>query len=187
VSGKFHPAVEVPVIETSRLRLRGHRLDDFVDCAAMCADPIVIRHIGGKPFSEEEVWAKLLRYVGHWSLMGFGYWAIEEKSSGSFIGELGFADFKRDIEPSLRGVPELGWALASRAHGEGYATEAVCAAVAWGESRFGSARTVCIIHPENLASIRVAEKCGYKQFQRTTYKGHPTLLFNRKAGFSIKP
>jgi RimJ/RimL family protein N-acetyltransferase len=173
------PATEIPVIETKRLILRGHRLDDFSDCAAMWSDPIVTRFIGGKPFSEEETWARLLRYAGHWSLMGFGYWAIEEKDSHSFIGELGFADFKRDIEPSIKGMPELGWALASRVHGKGYATEAVRAVVAWGEAHFGSARTVCIIRPENVASIRVAEKCGYRELQRATYKGHPTLMFAR--------
>ena len=64
--------------------------------------------------------------------MGFGHWAVEEKASGDFIGDLGFADFKRDIQPSIQGLPELGWVLASRAHGKGYATEAVRAAIAWG-------------------------------------------------------
>jgi RimJ/RimL family protein N-acetyltransferase len=169
--------MEVPVLQTKRLTMRGHGLDDFTDCAAMWADPVVTRYIGGKPFSEEEVWARLLRYAGHWALLGFGYWAIEEKETGHFVGELGFADYKRDIEPSLKGVPELGWALASQAHGKGYATEAVGAAVAWGEAHFGLARTVCLIQPENLASIRVAEKCGYKEFQRTSYKDHPTIMF----------
>ncbi|MGA9899372.1 MAG: GNAT family N-acetyltransferase [Terriglobales bacterium] len=179
VSSLVHPATAVPVIETQRLKMRGHRLDDFVNCAGMWADPIVTRHIGGKPFSEEETWARFLRYAGHWSLMGFGYWAIQEKETGGFIGELGFADFKRDLQPSLKGVPELGWVLASKAHGKGYATEAVRAALAWGDAHFGLVRTVCIIHPDNLASLRVAEKCGYKEFQRTTYKGHATVIFNR--------
>src|SRR5271170_908969 len=174
------PATEIPVIETKRLILRGHRLDDFSDCAAMWSDPIVTRFIGGKPFSEEETWARLLRYAGHWSLMGFGYWAIEEKDSHSFIGELGFADFKRDIEPSIKGMPELGWVLASRVHGKGYATEAVRAVVSWGETHFGSARIFCLINPENLASIRVAEKCGFQEFRHTTYKGRPTTMLARK-------
>ncbi|HYL68196.1 MAG TPA: GNAT family N-acetyltransferase [Candidatus Limnocylindria bacterium] len=167
------------MIESERLTMRGYRLDDFKDCAAMWADPAVVRHIGGKPFSEEEVWAKMLRYVGHWSLMGFGYWAIEEKASGDYVGEIGFADFKRDIKPSLKDMPELGWALISRVHGRGYATEAVRAALEWGEGRFGAARTACLIHPENLASIRVAEKCGYREFQRTTYKSQPAIIFAR--------
>ena len=159
--------------------MRRHQLDDFVHCAAMWADPVVSRHIGGRPFSEEESWARLLRYVGHWSLMGFGYWAIEEKSTGSYVGEVGFADFKRDIEPSIKDVPELGWAFVSRVHGRGYATEAVRAAVAWGSSHLASKRTVCLIHPENLASIRVAQKCGFSEQRRTTYKGQPTIMFIR--------
>jgi RimJ/RimL family protein N-acetyltransferase len=176
----FNPANDVPVIETKRLIMRGHRLDDFAHCASMWADPIVTRYIGGRPFSEEEAWARLLRYAGHWAMLGFGYWVIVRKDTGEFIGELGFADYKRDIVPSLDGMPELGWALAAKAHGQGYATEAVSAAVAWGEAHFGSARTVCIIHPENSASIRVAEKCGYQEFRRTTYKDHPTIVFARE-------
>ena len=59
------------------------------------------RALGGQPFAAEDVWSKLLRYAGHWALLGFGYWAIEEKSSGRFVGEAGFADFKRAIEPSF--------------------------------------------------------------------------------------
>src|SRR5271155_4605286 len=121
---QLHPAVSVPVLETERLRLRGHRLDDFASCAAMWADPIVTRHItrhiGGRPFSEEESWHRLLRYVGHWVLLGFGYWVVEEKATGAFIGEVGFADWKRSLEPSLGEMPEIGWVFASSSHGKGY-------------------------------------------------------------------
>jgi RimJ/RimL family protein N-acetyltransferase len=166
-------------IETERLILRRHRLDDFAHSAAMWADPAVTRHIGGKPFSQEESWARFLRYLGHWSLLGFGYWAIEEKATASFVGEAGFADFKRDIQPSIQGVPELGWAFVPRVHGQGYATETVRAALRWGEAHIESGRTVCMIHPENLPSIRVAEKCGYREYGRTTYKQQPVILFAR--------
>jgi RimJ/RimL family protein N-acetyltransferase len=152
----------VPIIETERLRLRGHRMEDFKNCAAMWALPEVVRYIGGKPFSGEEVWSRLLRYVGHWQWMGFGFWALEEKATGTFAG-----------------TPEIGWVLAPHAHGKGYATEAVRAVVAWGAGHFGPARTVCLIHPENLRSVRVAEKCGYKELHRTTYKGQPTIIFER--------
>jgi RimJ/RimL family protein N-acetyltransferase len=175
----FHPAVQVPVIETARLKLRGHRLDDFTPCAAMWADPAVTRHIGGKPFTEEESWTRLLRYVGHWAVLGFGYWVVEEKATGSFAGEIGFADYKRKLEPSLKDVPEIGWVLANEAQGRGYATEAARAVIAWGDAHFGSSRTACIIHPENLPSIRVAEKCGYRESARTTYHGQPTTVFIR--------
>jgi len=175
---------EVPDLETARLKLRGHRLDDFLHSAAMWADPNVTRYIGGKPLTEEEAWTKFLRYVGHWHFMGFGYWAVEEKATGAFVGELGFADYKRDLQPPLNGLPEIGWVLASPAHGKGYATEAVRAAVAWGDAHFHRARTACIIAPENLASIRVAAKCGYCGPQPATYKGKPTLLFVRETDAS---
>jgi len=159
--------------------MRGHQPNDFNACAAMWADPLITRYIGGKPLTREEVWARILRYVGHWSWLGFGHWAVEEKSTGKFIGEIGFADFKREIEPSIEGVPEIGWVLAARAHGKGYATEAVRAAIGWGDKHFGSSPTVCLIHPENLASMRVAEKCGYQALQQTLYRGQPTVLLSR--------
>jgi RimJ/RimL family protein N-acetyltransferase len=174
-----HPAVQVPTLETERLRLRGHQADDFTACAAMWADPVVTRHVGGRPFAEDESWTRLLRYVGHWALLGFGYWVVEEKSTGSFIGEIGFADYKRNVDPSIKDKPEIGWAFVAQSHGKGYATEAVRAAIAWGDRHFGSGQTACLIHPENLASIRVAEKCGYRKLQDTTYKGQPTIIFVR--------
>ena len=173
--------LQIPILETERLKLRGHRLEDFVDSAAMWADAKVAEHTVGKPQTEEECWTRFLRYAGHWAVMGFGYWVVEEKSTGNFLGEVGFADFKRDIQPSLKEIPEIGWAFATHAHGRGFATEAARAAVAWGEKYFSAPRTVCIIAPENLPSVRVAEKCGFHEFQRATYKGKPVLLFEREA------
>ena len=168
------------MLETERLLLRGHRVEDFDDSSAMWADPVVARYVGGKALSEEECWTKFLRYFGHWAVLRFGYWVVEEKGTGKFVGEVGFADYKRDIEPSLKGVPEAGWVLASQAHGKGYATEAMRAVIAWGEAHFGAVRTACIIHPENAGSIRVAEKCGYREWQLASYKGQPAVMFVRE-------
>jgi RimJ/RimL family protein N-acetyltransferase len=178
----------VPVLETERLKLRGHRMDDFPACAAMWADPVVTRHFGHS-FSEEESWTRFLRYFGHWSVLGFGSWLVEERATGNFVGEVGFANYRRAIEPPLD-APEIGWALAAQFHGKGYATEAVRSVVAWGEEHFGPARTTCIIAPENLPSIRVAEKCSYRESRRTTYKGQPVIVFVRdglKASVSPTP
>jgi RimJ/RimL family protein N-acetyltransferase len=171
-------ALDVPEIRTGRLTLRGHRLGDLDACAAMWANPEVTRYIGGNPFVLEDVWTKLLRYVGHWTIMGFGYWVVVESASGRFLGEVGFADFKRNIDPPLA-APEIGWAFDPSAHGHGYATEAVRAAVAWADANLPAGRTVCLISPDNLPSLRVADKCGYREFARTIYKGEPTVLFER--------
>src|SRR5271154_1101805 len=124
-------APAIPRIETQRLVLRGHRVADFAECSAMWGEAEVTRFIGGRAFPKDEVWTKLLRYVGHWAVLGFGFWVLEDKTSGRFVGEVGFADFKRDIEPSLEGAPEIGWVLAPWAHGPGLATEAVRAALSW--------------------------------------------------------
>lgn len=169
-----------PTLETARLVLRGHGIDDFADSAAMWGDPAVTRHIGGKPSTREEAWTRFLRYLGHWSVMGFGYWVVRERATGGFVGEVGFADYKREIDPSLEGAMEIGWVLSPSAHGKGYASEAASAALAWATARFASMRTVCLIDPGNEASIRVAEKCGFKEIGRTTYKGDPTIVFERE-------
>ncbi|WP_345234947.1 GNAT family N-acetyltransferase [Hymenobacter saemangeumensis] len=175
------PYQQTPVLETERLCLRGYQLADLDAYLAIWQAPAFYRYLSPRPMVEEEVWTMMLRSVGHWALQGFGFWAVEEKASGRFIGAVGFADGKRHIEPSIKGVPEIGWVLAAAAHGQGYASEAVAAALAWGDQHFGGARTVCIMDPDNLASRRVAEKFGYREFARTTYKGEPTLMMERPA------
>ncbi|HET9803726.1 MAG TPA: GNAT family N-acetyltransferase [Candidatus Acidoferrum sp.] len=172
-------SIRIPVIETDRLRLRGHRLDDFPHHRALWADPLVTRFIGGKPLTEEEAWYRHLRYIGQWAFFGFGYWVVEDKSSGEFLGVAGFAENRRDIEPSLKGLMEVGWVLSPQAHGKGLATEAVRAMLDWSDRNFPNTRTACIIDADHTASIRVAEKCGYGDCQRTTYHGGPTLVFFR--------
>ncbi|TPL04230.1 MULTISPECIES: GNAT family N-acetyltransferase [unclassified Mesorhizobium] len=172
----------VPILETARTVLRPHRLGDFETYAAMWAEPAVTRFIGGKPRTREESWMRFLRHAGLWSLIGYGFWAIEDKDTKRFIGEAGFHDLKREIEPSIEGVPEAGWALASEAHGQGLASEVVGRIVAWSDEALRQARTVCIIDPENGASLKVAEKNGYCEILRTTYHEKPTILLERPAG-----
>jgi RimJ/RimL family protein N-acetyltransferase len=169
-----------PALQTCRLILRVHAVSDFEDCAAMWGDPQVMHYLSGRPFTREEAWARLHRYVGHWQLLGFGFWAVREKASGRFVGEVGLADFRRDLQPSIDGSPEIGWVLSPWAHGNGFATEAARAALEWIGARFGPLRTVCIIHPENSASLGVAQKCSFKEFARTTYKDSPVILLERK-------
>jgi RimJ/RimL family protein N-acetyltransferase len=169
-------------IDTERLTMRCPRLEDFEESLAMWADAQVVRYITGKPATAEDMWARLLRYVGHWQLMGFGFWVVREKGTGRFVGEVGLADFRRDIEPSLGGSKEAGWVLSPWAQGKGYATEAVRAALRWAEDRFGPERVVCIIDPANEASLKVAHKCGFREFSRGTYKGGPSVMFERLPG-----
>ena len=173
-------------IVTERLVLRPHRLEDGVDSAAMWADEAVTRFIGGRAFSAEESRARLLRYAGHWALHGWGFWAVRDRSDGAFLGEVGFGDYRRAIEPPFGAAPEIGWALVPGAQGRGIGREAVAAALAWGDARCAGgdalfARTVCMIRPGNARSLRLAEGLEYRPYAEAQFHGAATLLLERGA------
>jgi RimJ/RimL family protein N-acetyltransferase len=171
----------IPTLETSRLLLRAHTSADFPAFAANRADPHVVRFLGkGDLLSEEDAWLRFQSIVGHWHLMGWGTWAVEEMSSGAYAGSIGFADKRRPPEHPASGAPEMGWLLAADAHGKGYATEAVRAALDWAAAHFGTGqRVVCVISTENAPSIRVAEKCGFRKFATASRYGRGRLVFKQ--------
>jgi RimJ/RimL family protein N-acetyltransferase len=170
---------KVPVVETPRLRLREHRIADLDAYNALWADPVVVQYTVGVPQTPEECWSRYLRAHGHWAVAGYGYWMVEEKATGRFVGEVGFADLHRAINPSLDGMPEAGWIISPAFHGKGYATEAVRAIHEWGYEHFGPVRTCCIISPENEPSLRVAQKIGYRDIAQTIYHDHPVIVLHR--------
>jgi len=177
---RYGSHMPVPTLSTARLTLRAHTVADFPAYGAMRADPAVMRHMGdGTTLSEEESWASFLKLPGSWQFLGFGGWAVEEKQSGRFVGDVGFSDRKRDRGPELASVPEVGWSFVTAASGKGYATEAVRAALDWGRAHFGPLRVIALTTADNLASIRVAEKCGFKEFQRGLSAGRPRVFFDR--------
>jgi RimJ/RimL family protein N-acetyltransferase len=166
-----------PVLVTERLILRGHTRDDFAACCALWADPGVTRFIGGRPNTGEEVWRRILAYAGHWSLTGYGYFLALEHETGAVVGEFGIADFRREISPPFGATPEAGWAMLPQFQGRGLAQEALGAVLAWADQSFP--RTVCMIDPANAPSLRLAQKLGYTEYARTTYKQAPTILLVR--------
>ena len=169
----------VPVLETPRLLLRGYKLEDFEPFAAMRADPTVYRFIGGSPISGEDAWRLFLQRPGHWHLRGFGFFAIANKLTGVFIGEGGFHDMNRSLEPSISGTMEIGYSLAPAAQGQGIAEEAMRAALAWADQHGTGDRYTCMIDPEHAASIRIATKLGFIRFAETEYHGKPVVLLEK--------
>ncbi|VEA64072.1 Acetyltransferase (GNAT) family [Serratia plymuthica] len=166
-----------PPLLTDRLRLDAHRLEDFESLAAMWADPEVVRYIGGTPRDSEDSWGRLMRYVGHWALLGYGYWAVRDKISGAYLGGIGFSDFRRTIIPALD-APEMGWTLVTAAQGKGYATEALRAALVWGKEHLPSDKAVCIISPENKPSLALARKVGFSEGHRSEYHQKPIVVMH---------
>ena len=145
---------QAPILETERLRLRPFRRSDFDAYAALYADPEVLRHLGGgmAPWDRGRAWRHLAFVMGHWQLCGCGAWAVERHEDGAFLGVAGFS--APEGWPGL----ELAWMLARRFWGYGYATEAARAALRCGFLDWRQDRIISLIHPENRASIRVAER-----------------------------
>ncbi len=139
-----------------------------------------MRFVGGI-YDRQENWARILRYMGHWAAFGYGLFAVEEKQSGRYVGNVGFARFERGLGDDFDPSPEAAWMLAQWAEGRGYATEAMQAAIDWYEGRFGRERLVCIIDPANLASLRLAERLGFRVYREGLNRGHTVLLHARNA------
>jgi len=168
-----------PRIETERLVLRAHARDDLSVLHETWSDPKVVRHIGGRPCTEEEAWMRLLRYAGHWPLLGYGFWRISDRVTGAYLGDIGFFNGRRSLGARFDEAAEAGWTLAAGAQGRGLATEALDAVLAWGDAHLPMDRTVCMIHPENAPSLKLADRFGYREFDRTTYKENPVVLLER--------
>ena len=179
MTGKSRAA---PTLETARLTLRPFRAGDLDAQAAMLGDPDTVRFLGGTPWGREESWRKTLCGPGLWVLLGYGYWAIERRADARCIGQLGFADFKRAIEPSIEGIPEIGWIVAGDAAGHGYASEAARAALDWADRILDAREIVAIIDAGNAPSIRIAEKLGFDVRDEAVYRGEPILIFRRRRG-----
>lgn len=142
-----------PVLETERLIMRGWRLDDAEPLAAIYRDEDLVRYAGGR-LDFGGSWRMMATQVGHWVLRGYGNWALEEKSSASFVGLCGL------WEPGDWPELEMGWSLARAFHGRGYATEAAARARRFAYGELSKHTLVSYIHPDNEPSKRVARRLG---------------------------
>ena len=110
-------------------------------------------------------------FVGHWQLRGFGMWAVEERESERFIGRVGL--HQPEGWPGL----EVGWMLAPDTWDRGYATEAGRASLEHAWDVLGADHVISVIHPENVQSIRVAERLGEKSEGTHDLNGLEVLLY----------
>ena len=170
-----------PTIETERLTLRAWTKADFRPWHAIMQQPEVHRHFGPDPIGLEECWRRLAAAVGGWQLLGFGTWAVERKTDGKLIGNVGLFNAWRNLEPEFGEEPEMGWILAAETHGQGLALEACRAAVDWAEAKLDPTPIWAIIAPENDPSLRLAAKLGFERVGDTTYHGDPTVVLRRPA------
>jgi RimJ/RimL family protein N-acetyltransferase len=166
--------VEVPTLETERLRLRSFRRRDTDDYASLRADPEVLRYLlgaGGQPWDRGRSWRHMAFLIGHWKLAGVGTWAVEHRQTGAFVGMVGYS------EPEGWPGFELAWTLARHGWGHGYATEAARAALDYAFTAWKRDRVISLINPENDRSIRVAGRLGETLQGHVNLNGHEMLCY----------
>ena len=159
-------------LETERLLLRMWREEtDFELFAEMCADPEVMRYLGGKTFDRLEAWRSMAFHIGHWQMRGYGHFAVEEKATGRFIGRIGC------LNPVGWPAFEIGWTLARHAWGRGYATEGGRRALDYAFNELDKSHVISLINPNNKGSIAVAERLGEKLEGETELFGTTVLIY----------
>ena len=164
------------MIETERLLLRRWRDEDIDPYANLCADPEVMRYVGGgAPLTREQSEGQIAGFVRHWEERGFGLWAVEHKASGAFIGFVGLVYHDEWTEGEHK--TEVGWRLNPAYWGEGFATEGAVASVRYGLEELGLERIISIIRPDNAASCRVAEKAGLTPQGKTHWRGNKVVWY----------
>src|SRR5438094_8551381 len=144
------------ILETERLLLRFPRESDFDAYARICADPEVMRFLGGQPMTVLEACRDMAFTIGHWYFRGYGQWVVEEKASGRLVGRIGFTN------PAGWPGSELGWTLARESWGKGYATEGACRALEYAFTEMDRDHVISCIAPKNVRSIKVAERLDGK-------------------------
>jgi RimJ/RimL family protein N-acetyltransferase len=175
---------QAPQLETERLVLKHFTLDDFSDLKTCWADPEMIKINRGELPTSEVIWARLLRYIGHWQALGYGYWAVFEKATHRYIGAFGFQDAHRDCTPALS-WPEAGWTLTADARGKGYAKEALGAILSWADNNFTSP-LCCIIAEDNQRSYYLAEKFNFHFQDYISLRGKQVRLLVRPSGLDSR-
>ena len=140
-------------IETERLLLRPPVRDDFEPWAALAEDAETMRHLGGVQ-ARPVAWRHFAFTVGSWHLQGFSGFSVIERASGNWIGRVG------PLQPEGWPGTEVGWTLARRFWGRGYAVEAATAVIDWVCANLRWHEIIHCIGPENRSSIAVATKLG---------------------------
>ncbi len=159
-------------LETERLILRMFTLADAESYARISADPEVMRYLGeGKTLNQLEAWRHMASIVGHWHLLGYGHWAVEEKATGELIGRIGF------LNPAGWPGFELGWILGRESWGKGYASEGARRALRYAFEDLKRDHVISLIQPDNQPSIKVAERLGEKLEGKTEVMGAEVLIY----------
>lgn len=162
--------MDIPSVTTDRLALRPFTMQDVDELYAILLQPDILRYFPPqprplKPPPREAAERMINAQLKDWEEHGYAWWAVEMKDKPGLLGWCGLGYLPETNET------EVAYLLRHDVWGKGLATEATRASLAWGFERFSFGFIVGIVHPENIASRRVLEKCGLKLAEQTVYFG----------------
>jgi RimJ/RimL family protein N-acetyltransferase len=176
------------VIETERLRLRKPSSADVDGVLRSVSDPEVMEFTGTVTNDPADARAAIERWLGRWDADGLGMFVVTLRGEDEMIGRTGVLvwDTRTWTTSTARdagehGQPELGWSFARAHWGHGYATEAARAARAWAFEQ-GVASLISLIHPDNVRSIRVAQKLGAEPTEPIEVLETPAVVWRHPRG-----
>jgi ribosomal-protein-alanine N-acetyltransferase len=164
------------ILETERLILRCLTLDDLDALAALYRDPDVRKYFPEGTLTREETREELEWIIDvYYGQYGFGLWATIDRETGELIGRSGLLPWTIDGSSEV----EVAYLLAKAYWGRGLGTEAAKAVLEYGFERLRLSRLICLTHPLNEASIKVAGKIGMTLERETVMDGEPTLVYSK--------
>jgi ribosomal-protein-alanine N-acetyltransferase len=156
----------IPTIRTPNLLLRPWTLGDAETLCLILQEPDIFKYFPpSSPASAEKTQRYITHQLDHWEQRGYGHWAVTTPEDGQVVGWNGLEYLPETNET------EVAYLLSRRVQGRGFATEAARAAVEFGFETCHLPAIIGLVHPDNIGSIRVLEKCGLKFLDRKTYWG----------------
>ena len=163
------------ILETQRMRFRHQAATDLDDLWALYCNPNITKHIPDAPRSREEAKVELEWFMnGHPRHPKLGLWATIHKETGKFIGRCGLLPWEIDGQSEV----EIAYTIAEEYWGQGLGTEAARAILLYGFERLNLSRLICLIDPENIASLRVAQKIGMAYEREGHDEAGPFLMYS---------
>ncbi len=160
-------------LETDRLYLRPLVQTDFLALCALDTNPKVRAFFPEGVLSPEQIQTELKLRLQSWESLGFGIFGVVLKESNVLIGRAGFAQLKN-------GIVEMGYLFLPEYWGQGYATEASLALLAWGLEHIPVDRIVGWAPCDHFASRRVLEKCSMHFDRIDLYRDVPCAFYYLK-------
>lgn len=164
------------IAETERLLIREFVLDDAQQLAAILGDPEVMAYSVNGPLDLQATTRFISACTESYSQNGFGQWALVDRESQALLGFCGLSRVSIEAEDAV----EIGYRLSQSSWGKGLAAEAAAAVLHYGKAKKKLDSVVAIIAPAHSASIRVAEKVGFSEFELAQYSGWAVRVYRQR-------